>query len=118
MITNFKLFEIKTDRPIHVGDDVTWLGKSRENYGKYYTPPASSQINNGDICEITQLKTNKGVIFAKAKIKETGVPIRRLFTENGMMSHSGQDGHWFEFDTYFQHELDSWSKELKRKYNI
>lgn len=109
-----KFEKIKSNRPINVGDEVIWLGKSRDDHGKYYTPPTSSQINHGDTCEITQLKTVKGVIFAKAKNKETGAPIRRLFTENGMMSHSGQDGHWFEFDDYFLHEFDV----ISRKYNV
>lgn len=114
MITDFKIFEIKTDRPIHVGDEVTWLGKNEEDYGKYYTPSTSKQANNGDLCIITDLKTVKGQIYAKAKNKETDKPLRKIFDSGFRYMPYSQDGHWFEFDTHFKHELDM----IIKKYNL
>jgi len=111
MIIKFKLFEIKTDRPIHVGDEVIW-------HNKAHTSASSNQANNGDLCIITQLKTIKGEIYAKAKNKETGKPICKIFDRGCRYMPYSEDGHWFEFDRYFKHEEDSWAKELKRKYNI
>jgi hypothetical protein len=100
---------IKSDRIIDVGDKVIWLGYDRHDFGKSYTPPTSSQVNNGDLCEIVELKTIKGVIYAKAKNIATDKTIRKW---NSKAQYG--IGTWFEFDRYFISELDYNIK----KYNL
>lgn len=110
-----KKFEIKSDRPVHVGDEVIWNGRNREEYGKNsYTSATSHQVNNGDLCEITQIKTIKGELYAKAKNKETDKYISKIFDRGFRYMPYSEDGHWLEFDKYFKHVLDVTTK----KYNL
>jgi hypothetical protein len=105
-----KSFEkIRTDKIINIGDNVIWLGHNRTDFGKSYSPPTSTQVSYGDMCEIIELKTVKGVIYAKAKNITTGRIIRKW---DSKMSYG--KGNWFEFDSYFISELDYNIK----KYNL
>lgn len=122
-----KAFEkgIKTDRAIFVGDKVVWCGQDKHDLGAFFTLPTSYNIKNGEICEITQLKTvkksdlvlygnYKTVIYAKAKNVETGEPINKVLDANNHRAQYSKDGHWFEFDRFFKSEFDV----ATSKYNL
>lgn len=105
-----KTFEkIRSNRPINIGDEVIWIGYDRTDFGKSYAPAESNQAKYGDLCEITELKTIKGVIYTKAKNIKTDKMIRKWDSK----AQYGI-GYWFEFDKHFILEFDY----NVRKYNL
>jgi len=111
-----KEFErIKTERPINVGDIVTWIGRDRKDFLKSYTPAESRDAEYGDKCKITKLKTIKGEIIAKAiNLENDNKPICKFLDANQNRMPYSEDGHWWDFDSHFKHELDYTTK----KFNI
>jgi len=105
----------KINRPIFIGDTVIWNGHNRSDFNdSLYTLPDSHEINNGEPCEITKLKTIKGELYAKAKNIKTQKPISKILNSNNNRMTWSNDGHWWKFDYYFKHELD----HTVNKYNL
>ena len=111
MITLFEKFKTKKPCKFKVGDRVIWT---------YTDSPRTLKTNSvkfGDVCEITNIKTEYSLAepryLVKAKNLETGRMINLLWGKNGIRRRYSISGHWID-DIYFEDELEYNMK----KYNL
>lgn len=109
-----KTFE-KFNRPIFVGTEAKWTGRDKEDISPtLYTGPSSRDVNNGDLCEITQRKIVKGKLFVRAKNLKNNKNINLQFDAMFRPMPYNTEGSWLEYDRYFINDFDV----TTRKFNI
>ena len=91
-----KTFE-KVKRTFNVGDIVVWnridsiiLSKTI-GVARY-----SINTNYGDLCEITEVKGQKELLYVKLYNKDKNVYVNKYFDDRGRISNYNSSGHWIE----------------------
>jgi ankyrin repeat protein len=108
MITNFKIFE-KVQRTFNVGDNVIWWYSDSliPKHANYRVAKKSLDVEYGELCEITQVKGEKGKLYVKAKNLRNNRQINNWLDASGTrVSSHNPEGHWFEAKLYFKKPED------------